>query len=255
MFAMIRAALTATLLCLLATTFSLRAQSEPMVKYVRDLGDLPDSIVQKSDNAFDKVSILLDSNEYPVAFKLGKCRYAIPTVLQDLHSGFLYNIHVVRGNMNVSLEALGFGTLDGEQNNIYVIIEFWQKRIFECEGHNQVHYGAGGVALLHIRNAKSKLELNLPKLAMAATQGTTEVTFSLRTYGLSGQGALFNTLPDNVTFTIENYSKFTGLIETVRNLYAMKDITVVPQRLPYPVYINEKSEVTLGFNDKMAAKY
>ncbi|MFN8395514.1 MAG: hypothetical protein U0176_12805 [Bacteroidia bacterium] len=174
----------------------------------------------------------------PTVFHLGNCAFPLPLGVSDLTTGFEFKYNLLSSDASGSIQVLGFGGGNYSRKAVHVVIEFMQKRSFNCE-KDTVTFGAGLIALLSIERQSGKIDVtNLPQVAASVTLGKLKASYSLRTIGITGPVAL-QVLPTNFEFDTDSYKEFYKVMDLVKNLYESDPakLNITPQLLPRTIVI------------------
>ena len=142
---------------------------------------------QKMDSVSNSKLVALGSNTEDIN---SLCEEKWPKTINDLNSGFLFEIYEFGKNDRAKLELLGFLNIDFDLVDKIVVIEYSQSGNIFCK--NQIlKFGIGARMIMKIRKKSFKFgaKLNSPQQITASVIfGKVDVSFSINTFGIVGPG-------------------------------------------------------------------
>lgn len=156
--------------------------------------------------------------------------------LAQLTSGVDFQYHLFESNMENEIANLGFGNMTFDRNEVLVVVEFFQRRIYRCSGVAEAHLGIGLLLAIKVPKNLLKKGIDLARLAALGEGRGSQIQYSLRTFGLTGP-AITNMIPNTTHFNTDAYEDYLRLVNVVRNLGNIRqNLIVCPEPLPFAVY-------------------
>lgn len=147
------------------------------------------------------------------------CLQSAPKTIRDLRDGVVVDAYEFKKGDEVKLGYLGFLNVSIEDNEKITVVEFSQFGSQICNG-KRLNYGIGARLMMRIKSHTRNAKLNTPQQITASVIfGKAEVTFSMRTYGITGPGvAQLNKVGSVTEDTYKDFmSAISNLIVAVYN--------------------------------------
>ncbi|WP_276366240.1 hypothetical protein [Chryseolinea sp. H1M3-3] len=163
------------------------------------------------------------------------CLPTAPTRIQDLKDGVILDAYEFKRGDEAKLGFLGFLNVEIADDEKITVVEFSQTGSQVCNG-NQLKYGIGARMMMRVRSKKRSAKLNTPQQITASVIfGKAEVTYSLKTFGVSGPGV--GNLVKLGTLTENTYQEFMqGISDLIVDAYNNNSAFVIN---PQPLFLNQ----------------
>lgn len=164
------------------------------------------------------------------------CNYSIPDSLDDLNSGFQYRYYLFTGETKSAMQAFGITDVSADFETQYLIIDYIQFKDCKCSGIPNTRYAVGLRSELRISKMNIKSDFNgvgsLASLAANVELGNAEVSFSLKTIGITGAKAR-EIIPGGVSFDVTTYKDFQNAIDFLKSdISDTIDVIISPEIIP-----------------------
>ncbi|RIV47529.1 hypothetical protein [Flagellimonas pelagia] len=111
-----------------------------------------------------------------------------PKSIEDLTDGVLIDAYSFEKGDEGKLGLLGFFGVELSKKQKVIVVEYSQEGTQRCDGENY-KYGVGARLMMKVTKSKRNAKLNTPQqITASAIFGRAEVTYSLKTFGITGPG-------------------------------------------------------------------
>lgn len=158
-----------------------------------------------------------------------------PTTVEALSSGMQKLFYHVTRQNGLSLKLFGMGSMQLGKRETMLIVDFIQYKDKRCE-EDYIRFGVGARLFLHIKKVRRGVSITeLPQLAAAVEGGKAEVTFQIKTIGVTGD-RVNEALPRAGKFDVEAYSEVTNAVDRIQALTRdnIDGVVIDPQEIPLP---------------------
>lgn len=158
-----------------------------------------------------------------------------PTTVADLSSGMQKLFYHVTKQNGLSLKVFGIGGVQLGKRETMLIVDFIQYKDKRCE-KDDIRFGVGARLFLHIKKVRRGVSITeLPQLAAAVESNKAEVTFQIKTIGITGN-RVNEAMPSAGKFDVEAYSEVTSAVDRIQALTRddMEGVVIDPQEIPVP---------------------
>jgi hypothetical protein len=205
---------------------------------VKDIGDLDLKMSDKEIESFGKKLATLDSigsnlkNDNLKGLIKNECWNNRPKTIRDLTDGVLIDAYSFEKGDEKKLGILGFFNVELTDKQKVIVVEYSQEGTQYCDNKPN-KYGIGARLMMKVTKSKRNAKLNTPQQITASVIfGRAEVTYSLRTFGITGSG--IGKLNKTGSLSEDTYQEF---IQEISNLIVEmykkeSSFIVVPQPLP-----------------------
>ena len=182
-----------------------------------------------SPSSLDSTGIVEIPKEYI------QCMSTAPKTIKDLRDGVVVDAYEFKKGDEGKLGFLGFLNVDISDDEKITVVEFSQFGSQICV-NKQLKYGVGCRLMMRIKEYKRSAKLNTPQQITASVIfGKAEVTFSMRTFGITGPGV--SRLNKVGTVNEDTYKSFmeevSNLIVDVYNKDSQYDVN------PQPLFLKQ----------------
>lgn len=158
-----------------------------------------------------------------------------PTTVKDLSSGMQKLFYHVTKKNGLSLKIFGVGGMQLGKRETMLIVDFIQYKDKRCE-KDYIRFGVGARLFLHIKKVHRGVSITeLPQLAAAVEGGKAEVTFQIKTIGVTGD-RVNEAMPNAGKFDVEAYSEVSNAVDRIQALTRdnVDGVIIDPQEIPVP---------------------
>jgi hypothetical protein len=214
-------------------------------------------VLQSDDLSFD-----YDSQGRIEALNIGTCEAPlrgfgacgqdfVAENLDVLTSSAEFVYHVLDEEMEGELAFLGFGNMTIERGEQVVIIQFFQRKVVNCESGGEAQLGIGVQLALKVNKKFLKGGLDLARLAQLGEGKNSLIQYSVKTFGITGP-AVTAVIPTATHFNNAANNDFNRLLDVVRNFGNIRtNLVICPTPLPFFV---EQQGGNAGRNPSSAAR-
>ena len=155
------------------------------------------------------------------------------TKIEELTDGVLIDAYSFDQGDESKLGLLGFFNVELSKKQKVIVVEYSQEGTQYC-GDKRIKFGIGARLMMKVTRSKRSAKLNTPQQITASVVfGKAEVTYSLRTFGITGPG--IGKLNKTGSLSEDTYQEFIQeisnlIVEMYKNESSFK---VVPQPLAF----------------------